>query len=200
MADKTDTALAEKKTRAKRMSKNTPAKIRDLDGQVQVITEADIELMDENEVDATISTILQQRRDGSRPKYPNVNALQDAINGYWKHIVEERRRGIDIYPDVEGACSYLNVARSTLMSWKNQNVNGFGETIEQLFTNIAAVKKQIAMHGNMPALIFMADFNNNHGYINTAKMEVQQTNATAIPDATSLLEQIRNLPDNDDNA
>lgn len=197
MSDEKDTALAEKKTRAKKLSKNTPAKIRDIDGQVQVISDADIELMDENEVDAVISTILYQRRDGSRPKYPNVNALQDALNGYWKSIMEQRKRGIDIYPDVEGVCSYLNVSRSTMMKWKNQNVNGFGETIEQLFTNIAAVKKQIAMHGNMPALIFMADFNNNHGYINTAKMEVQQTNATAIPDATSLLEQIRNLPDND---
>lgn len=175
-----------------------PAKIRDLDGNVEVYGLNDIEVLTEDELDAVIDTILQQGKGGGRPIYNNVRELQNAINDYWESIATLRKKGIDIFPDVEGVCSHLGISRSTLMSWKNHNRNGFGETIEILFTNIAAVKKQIAMHGNMPALVFMADMNNNHGYVNTSKVDVRQTNSVEeIPDAAALIEQIRNLPDND---
>lgn len=188
--------LEEKRKRAKGMTSHDPAVLTDFEGNTHVVTMEEIEVMDENEVDVVIDTIMRQARDGTHPKYANIQALQAALDGYWKSIMEKRRRGIDIYPDVEGVCAYLGVSRSTMGRWKNQNVNGFGATIEQLYTNIAAVKKQIAMHGNMPPLIFMADFNNNHDYVNTSKMEVHQNNASVIPDTVSLLEQIRNLPDN----
>lgn len=188
-----------KRKRALAMTTTNPAKIRDLEGNLVEYGAAEIATMDENELDAIISTIRTQRTGGgANARFHNLRELQDAIAAYWTDIANKRRMGIDIYPDVEGVCSFLGIARSTLYTWRVENRNGFGETIELLYNDIAAVKKQIAMHGNMPALVFMADFNNNHGYVNTSKVDVRQANSVeSIPDTVSLLNQINNLPDND---
>ena len=45
----------------------------------------------------------------------------------------------------------------------------FSDTLKSAFNAIAAVKKQLAMFGKIPPIVFATDFNNNHGYTQAAQ-------------------------------
>lgn len=110
-------------------------------------------------------------KSGGRPaKYETVEALQQEITNYWEYLRNANREDVRLIPDIEGLASYLGVSRDRVNEWERNNYNGFGDTIKRTKNAIAAFKKQLALHGKIPPIVFATDFNNNHGY--TQKQEL----------------------------
>jgi len=132
----------------------------------------------------------------SLPKFASGAELQGAIDAYWDFIYRVNSDGRKIYPDVEGLASFLRVARSTLMNWKRGEVNReFAPIIETTLNDIASVKKQLALGGNLPPLIYLNDMQNNHGYIsNTSKVDVDVAVRREPDDPQKLIDNAKFLP------
>lgn len=110
------------------------------------------------------------RSKGGRPrKYETVEELEEGIRNYIDYIRTQAAAGVHLIPDVEGLALFLGVARSTLFEWQKSRPGEFSDTIKNAFTAIAAVKKQLALMGKIPPIVFATDFNNNHGYTQAAQ-------------------------------
>lgn len=130
------------------------------------------------------------------PKFASGAELQGAIDAYWDFIYRVNQDGRKIYPDVEGLASFLRVARSTLMNWKRGEVNReFAPIMETCFNDIASVKKQLALGGNLPPLIYLNDMQNNHGYLsNTSRQDIEVTVRREPDDPQKLIDAAKFLP------
>ena len=106
---------------------------------------------------------------GRPPKYDSVEDLQREIQNYWEYLSNANKEDVRLIPDIEGLASYLGVSRDRVNEWERTNYNGFADTIKRTKNSIAAFKKQLALHGKIPPIVFATDFNNNHGY--TQKQE-----------------------------
>jgi hypothetical protein len=116
------------------------------------------------------------KRGGRPPVFSGLEELQGAIQAYWDYISTQNDQGIKLIPDVEGLCCYIGISRETLNKWENANYQGFGDTIKASKNAIAACKKQLALHGKIPPIVFATDFNNNHGYVQKQSLEVTANN------------------------
>lgn len=137
------------------------------------------------------------RSKGGRPrKYETVEELQDGIRNYIEYIRTQAAAGVHLIPDVEGLALFLGVARSTLFEWQKSRPGEFSDTIKSAFTAIAAVKKQLALMGKIPPIVFATDFNNNHGYTQAAqKIDLNVgKQAAELPEKADI---IRRLPINE---
>ncbi len=113
------------------------------------------------------------RHAGGRPrKYETVEQLQEGIEKYIDYIAVQNAAGVSLIPDVEGLALFLGISRSTLYEWQNSRPGEFSDTIKRAINAIAAVKKQLALNGKIPPIVFATDFNNNHGYVQQQKIEV----------------------------
>ena len=132
----------------------------------------------------------------SLPKFASGAELMGAIDAYWDFIYRVNTDGRKIYPDVEGLASFLRVSRSTLMAWKRGETNReFVPIIETTLNDIASVKKQLALGGNLPPLIYLNDMQNNHGYLsNTSKVDVDVAVRREPDDPQKLIDNARFLP------
>ena len=132
----------------------------------------------------------------SLPKFVSGAELQGAIDAYWDFIYRVNSDGRKIYPDVEGLASFLRVSRSTLMNWKRGDTNReFIPVVETAFNDIAAVKKQLALGGKLPPLIYLNDFQNNHGYLsNTSKQDIEISVRREPDDPQKLIDAAKFLP------
>jgi len=104
---------------------------------------------------------------GRPPTFETVEELQGAVDAFWEIIAEQNRNGVRVIPDVEGFCSFINISRQTLNEWEHGRGKQAGllsDTVKRLKNHMAYVKKQLALTGNMPPIVFATDFNNNHGY------------------------------------
>lgn len=107
------------------------------------------------------------------PKYQTLDDLRQGIQQYWDFLIEAAESDDELIADTEGLCQFLGISRRTLLNWEKQNYNGFAQLIAETRTAIAACNKQIAKKGKMPALVFMADFNNNHEYVQKQQVEIE---------------------------
>lgn len=113
------------------------------------------------------------KRIGRPPVFSCIEELQGAIEAFWDYLIHANRNGNALIPDVEGLASFLGVSRDTLNEWERNNFQGFASTIKRAKNSIASCKKQLALKGRIPTIVFATDFNNNHGY--TQKQEVVLT-------------------------
>ena len=129
-------------------------------------------------------------------KFISGAELQGAIDAYWDFIYRVNTDGRKIYPDVEGLASFLRVSRSTLMGWKRGETNReFIPILETAFNDIASVKKQLALGGNLPPLIYLNDMQNNHGYLsNTSKQDIEISVRREPDDPQKLIDAAKFLP------
>lgn len=112
------------------------------------------------------------KRMGRPPIFESVEELQEAIEGYWDYLIKANNNGNALIPDVEGLAAFLHIDRSTLFDWERTNYNGFSTTIKETKNYIAMSKKQLALHGKIPPIVFATDFNNNHGYTQKQQLEI----------------------------
>ena len=123
--------------------------------------------------DNVISNIKEYRDRslGGRPrKYENVEDFFTVVDDYFQYIREANKKDIRLIPDLEGLCAFMAISRETLNAWETTRDQRYSDAIKMVKNQIAFCKKQLALKGKIPPLVFATDFNNNHGY--TQKQEV----------------------------
>lgn len=137
--------------------------------------------LEPNEMEAMIGLVNNKsKRIGRPPIFGNVEELQGAIQAFWDYLAEANKAGNYLIPDIEGLCCYLDIGRDTLNDWERTNYKGFSATIKSTKNSIAFCKKQLALRGKIPPIVFATDFNNNHGY--TQKQEISVAPASPLGD------------------
>lgn len=133
------------------------------------------------------------RSKGGRPrKIETVEELREGIERYISYIEAKAADGVRLIPDVEGLALFLGVARSTLFEWQKSRPGEFSDTIKAAFNAIAAYKKQLALNGKIPPIVFATDFNNNHGYVQQHNIDISATKRLEeLPDKSEI---VRRLP------
>ena len=134
-----------------------------------------------------------ERGKGGRPrKIETVEELNEGIKNYLQYIAEYNSNGVPLIPDVEGLALFLGISRSTLYEWQSSRPGEFSDTIKRALNAIAATKKQLALMGKIPPLVFATDFNNNHGYTQAAqKIDLNVgKQAEPLPEKTEILKRL----------
>lgn len=96
----------------------------------------------------------------------NKNTLKQKIKAYFDVYLMENENEI---ADVESFAVYLGVTRDELMQMEASKE--LGREISLAKSKIAAIKKQLAFRGKIPATVLSFDFKNNHGYRDRADGE-----------------------------
>lgn len=153
-----------------------------------------------DEMSAMIGLIQNQQKTmtGRPPKYATLEEFNGVIDAYWNYMNEVNQTGNHLIPDIEGFCCYAGVDRTTLFEWEHNRPLDFANTIKRLKNSIAFCKKQLALHGKIPPIVFATDFNNNHGY--TQKQEVVVTPNQPLGQELPREEIINALPQIEDNS
>ncbi len=120
---------------------------------------------------------------GQPPKYEKPEMLLEKYREYLTYIYDcNTNRNCSLIPDVEGFCSFAKISRDSLHTWEKQRGPEYSDLIKGIKNNIAAYKKQLGLKGKIPPLVLAMDFNNNHGYTQQSKIEVDQhINVANIP-------------------
>lgn len=131
----------------------------------------------------------------SKPrKYQSYQEVEKAVQGYWDWFRKKVEGGAKLYPDMEGLCSYMGICRKTLLRYITDNRYGEGPLLEMALNNIAMYKKQMALNGKIPPIIFATDFNNNHGYTQ-APQKIEVYAETREKNKEELIAAAESLPD-----
>lgn len=93
---------------------------------------------------------------------------------YVKHIANDENIET-IIPDIESWCNYLGINRSTLNRYAKRSED-WQFLIENVKNGIGAIKKQLALKGDIPPIMAIFDLTNNHGYVNTNEFKINQLN------------------------
>lgn len=119
-----------------------------------------------------------QRKPGRPRKYEKIEEFNEVVEKYINYIKDKAFEGVKLIPDIEGFCSFAGISRDTLNDWERSRSGEYSDTIKRFKTAIASYKKQLALTGKIPPIVFATDFNNNHGYVQQHTLEVQQGNKT----------------------
>ena len=143
-------------------------------------------------IEETPEGVEVQRRPGRPRKYENVAEFVEVVEKYIDYIKGQALDGVRLIPDIEGFCCFAGISRDTLNDWERTRPGEYSDTIKRFKTGIAAYKKQLALNGKIPPIVFATDFNNNHGYIQQHTLEVQATRKLdELPEKADIL---RRLP------
>ena len=139
--------------------------------------------IDGNETEALISVMRQQFLPGASgrpPKYENLADFKDKVVEYFDYISSSNKEGAKLIPDIEGFCCFAGICRDTLNNWEHERNAEYVDVIHGFKNAVASFKKQLALKGKIPAIVFATDFNNNHGY--TQKQEINITASNILGD------------------
>lgn len=140
---------------------------------------------------------VRRRAVGRIPKYETAESFINKVDEYINYINDTfKNTGYELIPDIEGFCSFAGIDRSTLFDWERQRPAPFPNIIKALRTSIAAYKKQLALKGKIPAVVFAIDMNNNHDYIQQQTIDIK-TNVQELPSVDDIR---KKLPKNSDNS
>lgn len=139
------------------------------------------ELMDS--VIDSLGKQLHEGKVGQPRKYETAEEYILAAMAYFTYLKEANVNNLNLIPDIEGFCSYLGISRDSMLDWERMRDPRYIQAIKEVKNHIANCKKQLALHGKIPPLVFATDFNNNHGY--TQKQEVILTPNNPLGDAKS---------------
>lgn len=122
-------------------------------------------------------------RKGHGAKYETIDLFLKAAQDYFDYLADCVEDKVFLIPDIEGFCVFIGIDRLTLGEWERKRGQTWSYAIQNIKNQIAAVKKQLALTGKIPPMVFAIDFNNNHGYIQQQKVTIEQ-----IPALTDGLE------------
>lgn len=119
-------------------------------------------------------------RNGRGTQYPNTKQGLDAFVentlSFFEYC-EEINANPDItekqklVPDIELWGTYIGVTRKTILMYEKRG-GEWQASIEYFKNSIAAIKKNLAIHGKIPPLITIFDFTNNHNYVNASEFKL----------------------------
>ncbi len=140
-----------------------------------------------------------QRKPGRPRKLESVAEFTEVVDKYLNYIESKAADGVRLVPDIEGFCCFAGISRETLNEWERTRPADYSDAIKALKNAIAAYKKQLALSGDIPALVFATDFNNNHGYIQQTKTDINiGRKVDIIPDRAEIMRKLPPvLPDED---
>lgn len=105
-----------------------------------------------------------------RPKYSNDAAglaeFQGKVIEYFQYIADvngDPGSKYQLFPDIEGLCSWLGITRKTLSNYQTRP-GSFGEFVDLTKTNILAYRKQAASTYRIPSVLAIFDQVNNFDY------------------------------------
>ena len=101
--------------------------------------------------------------------------LKQKIREYFDVYLPESEGEI---ADIESFAVYLGITRDELAALEMSEE--CGREVALARSRIAAIKKQLAFRGRIPAAVLSFDFKNNHGYRDRAEPEPQFTANTLI--------------------
>lgn len=137
---------------------------------------------------------LVKKRTGRPALFDTPEELEEAIQAYFDYIIEANDKyQIQLIPDIEGMACFIGTDRETMFKWEQNNLNGLSNTVKRAKNIIAACKKQLALRGKIPPIVFATDMNNNHGYTQKQEVVITPQNDNINPEA--LLSEIENLPE-----
>ena len=135
-------------------------------------------------------------RTGRPRKYPEPQDIVNIFNEYITYIENTlKNKGLELIPDLEGFCTFAGISRETFFEWERSRGPVFSDLLKQIRTFIASYKKQKASRGEIPALVFTVDLNNNHGYIQQQKVEINShTYIEELPKIDDIRGKLAGLP------
>lgn len=151
-----------------------------------------------NTLDAVLNITIESLKQGRPPAYPESEAgLLEFKNNtieYFQYVkctnanpkIEKK-----LVPDVEALCTFLGITRATLLTYEKQRGSDWQDFIKQTKNAIAACKKELAFHQQIPPVIAMFDLTNNHSYVNSSEFRIEPISDKAPESHLSLEEQIQ---------
>ena len=125
-------------------------------------------------------------------KFLTPAELQGACDAYFILMHRNAEQGGDAIPDVEQLALFLGTSRNTFLGWrKDENLE---QVIDDAMNRIAVIKKQLAMKNKIPALIYLSDIQNNHGYHDRKSVEIDIAPTRRVTDRQALIESAKMLP------
>lgn len=132
-----------------------------------------------------------RRKPGRPRKYEDLGEFVDVVGRYIDYIESKAAEGVRLIPDIEGFCAFAGISRDTLNDWERTRPGEYSDTIKRLKNAIAAFKKQLALSGKIPPLVFATDFNNNHGYTQMQRIEMTATRKLdELPEKADILKRL----------
>ena len=122
-------------------------------------------------------------RKGHGAKYENIGDFLKASHEYFGYLADCAEDKIFLIPDIEGFCVFIGIDRMTLFRWEKMRGATWSDAIQNIKNQISAVKKQLALTGKIPPMVFAIDQNNNHDYVQQQKLTVE-----VLPQLTDGLE------------
>ena len=140
----------------------------------------------DNTLDAVLSMTIDSLKTGRPPAYADtgdgLEEFKQTTIDYFQYVRDTNASpDIDkkLVPDIEALCTFLGITRRTLLTYEQQRGSSWQDFIKQTKNAIAACKKELAYHMQIPPVIAMFDLSNNHGYVNTSEFKIE-----AISDKT----------------
>ena len=125
---------------------------------------------------------------GQPPKYPTVSSLIDIYREYLQNVYDKNtNEGADLIIDIAGFCSFANISRETLNEWEKSRPPAYSDAVKRIKTDILSYKNQLGFHGKIPPILLAMDFNNNHGYVQQQKIDINNSiNIQELPEITEI--------------
>lgn len=148
-----------------------------------------------NTLDAVLNVTIDSLKQGRPPAYSDTEqGLEDfkqtTINYF--QFVKDTNANPDIekmlVPDIEALCTFLGITRATLLTYEKQRDSDWQDFIKQTKNAIAACKKELAFHQQIPPVIAMFDLTNNHSYVNSSEFRIEPV-SDKVPDRHMTLEE-----------
>lgn len=131
----------------------------------------------------------RKRGVGQPPKYETIEEFMQSVQEYIEYIMDANKDDVRLIPDVEGLAAFMLISRDTLLDWEKTRSPQYSFAIKTVKNQFAYYKKQLALTGKTPSIVFATDFNNNHGYTQKQEIEVRATNPLGdAPDQKALAE------------
>lgn len=154
------------------------------------------------EADSTLEAVLnmtiESLKQGRPPAYSDteqgLEEFKQTTIDYFQYV-KDTNANPDIekmlVPDIEALCTFLGITRATLLTYEKQRGSSWQDFIKQTKNAIAACKKELAFHQQIPPVIAMFDLTNNHSYVNSSEFRIEPISDKASERHLSLEEQIQ---------
>ena len=151
-----------------------------------------------NTLDAVLNMTIDSLKQGRPPAYSDteqgLEEFKQTTIDYFQYV-KDTNANPDIekmlVPDIEALCTFLGITRATLLTYEKQRGSSWQDFIKQTKNAIAACKKELAFHQQIPPVIAMFDLTNNHSYVNSSEFRIEPISDKASERHLSLEEQIQ---------
>lgn len=151
----------------------------------------------DNSLEAVLNMTIESLKIGRPSAYPETEqGLEDfkqTTIDYFQYVKDTNANpdiNKKLVPDIEALCTFLGITRTTLLTYEKQRNSSWQDFIKQTKNAIAACKKELAFHQQIPPVVAMFDLTNNHHYVNSSEFKVEAISDKAPERQKSLEEQI----------